>query len=183
MKTLFVGIAMSVLVLSRPAPAPQDEEQALRSLPLSQMVAAIRGDEALAERSFYYDPGFQAVGSFAVHNHFAKRVCMGYLVSDGESLAYRFIRSFPGMGSDNDAFQTELSNVSRVEYKFYRASKGFLDAFPERLSVKIWFDEPISGLVAGWKKDDIKFDVWDVQFGYTLVESLKELGVPVQEKN
>jgi hypothetical protein len=103
-------------------------------------------------------------------------------VSDGVKLSYRFIRAWPGLGSSNDAFQTELKNVARVEYKFYKASKGFMDAFPERLSVEFFFEPRIKGLVSDWSKEDMKFDIWDVHFGYTLIESLKSLGIQMKEK-
>ena len=99
------------------------------------IVDTIKNAPVLVNETFYYDAGFAAVGSFAWHNHFAKRSCIGYLVSDGERLAYRFIRSLPGLGSDNDAFEVDLSNIKKVEYRFYEASAGILDQFPERLSL------------------------------------------------
>jgi hypothetical protein len=117
------------------------------------------------------------VGSFAVHNHFAKRTCVGYIVSDGKRLAYRFIRSLPGLGSSNDAFETEIANIARVEYKFYAASRGVMDYYPERLSVKFVFKQPITALVAKWKKRDFKVDIWDVQFGNKLMDFMKQEGV------
>jgi hypothetical protein len=161
----------------------QQGEQTKEKLPVKEMVKIISEQPLLAKKSFYYDPGFQAVGGFAIHNHFGKRVCLGYLVSDGQKLAYRYIRAYPGLGSSNDAFQTELKNVSKVEYKFYRASKGFMDAFPERLSVEFFFEPRVKGLVADWSKEDMKFDIWDVSFGYTLMESLKSLGIQMKEKD
>ena len=161
--------------------AAQDEPEGSK-LPIQEMVEALKGHPVLKDQSFYYDPGFGAVGSFAIHNHFAKRVCLGYLVTDGETLSYRFIRAWPGLGSDNDAFQTPLTNVAKVEYKYYKASKGFMDAFPERLSIKIFFEDPITGLLAKWSKKTIKFDIWDVNFGYTLMDYLKGLNVQMIEK-
>lgn len=161
-----------------PSESPDEE-----SLDVVTIVEAIKSNPALVNQSFYYDAEFRAVGSFAIHDHFAKRSCIGYLVSDGKRLAYRFIRSLPGLGSDNDAFDVPLSNISKVEYKFYRASRGFLDYYPERLSVKFFFDTPITGLVADWKKDDIKFDIWNVSFGERLMEFLEQGGVRAIEKD
>jgi hypothetical protein len=83
----------------------------------------------------------------------------------------------PGLGSSNDTFETDLSNVARAEYKFYAASKGFMDAYPERLSVKFIFKKPITALVAKWEKKDFKLDIWDVQFGNRLMAYLKDAGV------
>jgi len=151
------------------------EEKA--AMPVEQMVKAIAAQPDLASTSFYYDDGFKAVGSYAIHDHFAKRMCMGYLVTDGKKLAYRYIRAMPGLGSSNDAFETELSNVATAEYKFYAASKGMMDYYPERLSVKFTFKKPITGLVANWKKPDMKFDIWDVRFANKLMSFLKEAGV------
>jgi hypothetical protein len=159
------------------------EPETKTSLPIKEMVKAITGQGALADKSFYYDPGFKSVGSFAIHNHFAQRVCLGYLVTDGVTLSYRYIRAWPGLGSSNDAFQTPLSNVAKVEFKYYKASKGVMDAYPERLSTTFYFETPIKGLVADWSKKDIKFDVWDVSFGYTLMGYLKELKIPMKEKD
>jgi hypothetical protein len=158
------------------------EEPEGKKLPLLEMVEALKTNPVLKDQSFIYDPGFQAVGSFSIHNHFAKRVCLGYLVTDGKTLSYRFIRAWPGLGSDNDAFQTPLENVVRVEYKYYKASKGFMDYFPERLSVKVFFEAPISGIMADWKKEDMEFDIWDVNFGYTLMDLFKTLNVKMEEK-
>jgi hypothetical protein len=159
------------------------EPETKTSLPVKEMVKAITGQGALADKSFYYDPGFKSVGSFAIHNHFAQRVCLGYLVSDGVTLSYRYIRAWPGLGSSNDAFQTPLSNIAKVEYKYYKASKGLMDAYPERLSATFYFETPIKGLVADWSKKDVKFDIWDVSFGYTLMGYLKELKISMQEKD
>lgn len=159
------------------------EPETKTALPIKEMVQAIVTHNALADKSFYYDPGFKSVGSFAIHNHFAQRVCLGYLVTDGVTLSYRYIRAWPGLGSSNDAFQTPLSNIAKVEYKYYKASKGIMDAYPERLSVAFYFETPIKGLVADWTKKDIKFDVWDVSFGYTLMGYLKALKVPMKEKD
>jgi len=161
----------------------QSEPETKTVLPLREMVAAIGTQKSIAERSFYYDPGFKAVGSFAIHNHFAQRVCLGYLVSDGETLSYRYIRAWPGLGSSNDAFQVPLSNIARVKYKYYKASRGLMDAYPERLSVEFFFEQEIKGLVADWKKKDIKFDIWDVAFGYTLMEALKGRNIQMTEKD
>ena len=155
---------------------------AASSLPLEEMVKSIRSQPNLANQSFYYDDGFQAIGSFAVHDHFAKRMCLGYLVSDGKKVAYRYIRAMPGLGSSNDAFETEFANIARVEFKFYEASKGLLDYYPERLSVKFYFKSPITGLLAKWEKKDIKFDIWDVRFGKKLMEFVKQAGIPSTEK-
>ena len=152
-------------------------------LPVATMVERILADDVLPDWSFYFDPEFRAVGSFSIHDHFGKRVCLGYLVSDGRKLSYRFIRSWPGLGSSNDAFQTELTNIRKVEYRFYRASEGFFDEYPERLSVKFFFDKPITGLISDWKKKDIKFDIWDVRFGYSLMASLDQFGVEMIEKS
>lgn len=148
-----------------------------KSMPVEKMVQSILETPVLADNSFYYDSGFRAVGSFAVHDHFAKRICLGYMVSDGKRLAYRYIRAMPGLGSSNDAFETELANVARVEYKFYAASRGMMDYYPERLSVKFVFKQPITGLVAQWQKPDFKVDIWDVQFGNRLMAFLKDAGV------
>ena len=161
---------------------PAVDEPEGKKLPLREMVEALKSQPVLKDQSFIYDPGFQAVGSFAIHNHFAKRICLGYLVTDGENMSYRFIRAWPGLGTDNDTFQTRLENVVKVEYKYYKASKGFMDLFPERLSVKFFFEMPITGLMADWKKKTIKFDIWDVNFGYTLMDFLKQLDVQMIEK-
>lgn len=152
------------------------------SLPINEMLKDIGGSTVLPDKSFYYDPGFKAVGSFAIHNHFAQRVCLGYLVTDGKTLSFRYIRAWPGLGSSNDAFQTPLSNIARVDYKYYKASKGLMDAYPERLSVEFFFESPIKGFLADWSKKDVKFDIWDVSFGYTLMGYLKELKVRMTEK-
>lgn len=154
-----------------------------KKLPLVEMVEALKGNPVLKDQSFIYDPGFQAIGSFAIHNHFAKRVCLGYLVTDGKTMSYRFIRAWPGLGSDNDAFQTQLENVVKIEYKYYKASKGFMDYFPERLSVKFFFEAPITGIMADWKKEDMEFDIWDVNFGYTLMDLFKALNVQMKEQD
>ena len=161
----------------------QEAEETRTKLPIKDMVTALTGQKVLADKSFYYDPGFKAVGSFAVHDHFAKRMCLGYVLTDGTALSYRYIRAMPGLGSSNDAFQTPLSNVALVEYKYYKASSGMMDSYPERLSVHFVFETPIKGLVADWNKKDIKFDIWDVSLGYTLMEFLKELGINMKEKN
>ena len=155
----------------------QEKAEGKKSMPVEQMVTAILADPNLAGNSFYYDNGFKAVGSFAVHDHFGKRVCMRYIVSDGKRLAYRYIRAMPGLGSSNDAFDTDLSNLARVEYKFYTASRGLMDFYPERLSVKFIFKKPITGLLANWEKKDFKVDIWDVQFGNRLMEFVKAAGV------
>ncbi|MGH9427203.1 MAG: hypothetical protein ACRD2L_12975 [Terriglobia bacterium] len=184
MRLRFSISALSAFLLAiGSALAGAQDKPAETALPVQEMVKAISENPALAGKSFYYDPGFKAVGGFAIHNHLGKRVCLGYLVSDGATLSYRFIRAWPGLGSSNDAFQIELKKVSKVEYKFYRASKGMLDYFPERLSVKFYFEPPVKGLVAGWSKEDMKFDIWDVTFGYTLMESLKEFGIKMLEKD
>jgi hypothetical protein len=83
----------------------------------------------------------------------------------------------PGLGSSNYAFETELSNVARAEYKFYAASRGYWDYYPERLSVKFIFKQPITALIAKWTKKDFKVDIWDAQFGNKLMSFLKEAGV------
>ena len=159
------------------------EPEKKKELPVREMAKEIANNPLLGDKSFYYDPGFKAVGSFSVHDHFAKRMCLGYLLSDGESLSYRYIRAMPGLGSSNDAFQTSLSNIVKVEYKFYKASKGLMDQYPERLSTEFFFESPIKGLVADWTKKDIKFDIWDVSFGYTLMGYLKERNIPMVEKD
>ena len=146
------------------------------------IVDTIKNDPVLVNETFYYDAGFAAVGSFAWHNHFAKRSCIGYLVSDGDRLAYRFIRSLPGLGSDNDAFDVDLSNIKKVEYRFYEASAGILDQFPERLSVEFFFEPKVMGLVADWEKGDIKFDIWNVHFANRLMEYLDAAGIETVEK-
>ena len=169
-----------LLVLSGSLPAQEPEGKT--SLPIKDMVQAVTGQAVLGDKSFYYDPGFKAVGSFAIHNHFAQRVCLGYLVTDGTALSFRYIRAWPGLGSSNDAFQTPLTNIAKVDYKYYKASKGLMDAYPERLSTTFYFETPIKGLVADWNKKDIKFDVWDVSFGYTLMNFLKVLKIPMTEK-
>jgi hypothetical protein len=168
-----------VLALALPA-LPQEEgatPEEKKSMPVEDMVKIILSQPALADNSFYYDNGFKAVGSFSVHDHFAKRICMGYLVSDGKRLAYRYIRAMPGLGSSNDAFETDLSNVARAEYKFYAASRGMMDYYPERLSVKFIFKQPITALLAKWEKKDFKVDIWDVSFGNKLMSFLKQAGV------
>lgn len=152
------------------------------NMPLEQMVKTIIEQPILANQSFYYDDGFKAIGSYSIHDHFAKRMCMGYLVSDGQKLAYRYIRAMPGLGSSNDAFETEIKNLERVEYKFYDASTGMMDYYPERLSVKFYFKAPITGLLAKWEKKDMKFDIWDVRFGKKMMEFIKAAGVPAVEK-
>jgi hypothetical protein len=172
------GLVIAVCTVALPALAQEGaapEEK--KSMPVEEMVKAIEAQPVLAENSFYYDPGFKAVGSFAVHNHFAQRTCIGYIVSDGKKLAYRYIRAMPGLGSSNDSFETELSNIARAEYKFYSASKGFMDYYPERLSVKFIFKTPIKALIAKWEKKDFKVDIWDVQFGNRLMEYFKSAGV------
>ena len=153
-----------------------------KAMPVEKMVVKIVEEPALADQSFYYDDGFKAVGSFSVHDHFAKRMCLGYLVTDGKKLAYRYIRAMPGLGSSNDAFETEITNIARAEYKFYQASKGIMDAYPERLSVKFIFKKPIIGLVAKWDKEDMKFDIWDVSFANRLMGFLKEAGVETVDR-
>jgi hypothetical protein len=155
----------------------QEAPDEAKVMPVEEMVQAILENAVLAENSFYYDNGFKALGSFAVHDHFAKRTCIGYLVSDGKRLAYRFIRSMPGLGSSNDAFETEIDNIARAEYKFYGASKGMMDYYPERLSVKFIFKQPITALVAKWEKKNFKVDIWDVQFANKLMSFLKDAGV------
>jgi len=152
------------------------------SLPLEQMVKTITEQPLLANQSFYYDNGFKAIGSYSIHDHFAKRMCMGYLVSDGQKLAYRYIRALPGLGSSNDAFETEIKNIERVEYKFYAASTGMMDFYPERLSVKFFFKTPVIGLLAKWEKKDMKFDIWDVNFGKKMMEFIKSADIPAVEK-
>ncbi len=171
---VFLALALALPALAQEEGAAPEEKKAM---PVEEMVKIIESQPALANNSFYYDNGFKAVGSFAVHDHFAKRICMGYIVSDGKRLAYRYIRAMPGLGSSNDAFETELSNVARVEYKFYSASRGFMDYYPERLSVKFIFKQPITALIAKWTKKDFKVDIWDVQFGNKLMSFLKEAGV------
>jgi hypothetical protein len=161
----------------------QDGPKEKGTLPLEQMTKAIQESPILANQSFYYDDGFRALGSFAVHDHFGKRTCIGYLVSDGKKLAYRYIRAMPGLGSSNDAFETEVNNLARVEYKFYEASRGIMDFYPERLSVKLKFKNKITGLLANWEKADIKFDIWDVKFGKKLMEYINTAGIPAVEKD
>lgn len=175
------GLSRSLLMTGALALAfaalAQENSETKKTMPVEQMVKAIAEQPVLAGNSFYYDNGFRAVGSFAVHDHFAKRMCMGYMVSDGKRLAYRYIRAMPGLGSSNDAFETEIANVARAEYKFYTASRGMMDYYPERLSVKFVFKNPITGLLAKWEKKDFKVDIWDVQFGNRLMGFLKEAGV------
>jgi hypothetical protein len=170
-------VRLSLLIALTALALPTLAQEEKKVMPVEEMVQAILEQPILAENSFYYDNGFRAVGSFAVHNHFAKRTCVGYIVSDGERLAYRFIRSLPGLGSSNDAFETEIANIARVEYKFYAASRGVMDYYPERLSVKFVFKQPITALVAKWEKRDFKVDIWDVQFGHKLMDFMKEEGV------
>jgi hypothetical protein len=152
------------------------------ALPLEQMVKSITEQPLLSNQSFYYDSGFKAIGSYSIHDHFAKRMCMGYLVSDGKKLAYRYIRAMPGLGSSNDAFETEFKNIERVEYKFYAASTGMMDYYPERLSVKFYFKTPITGLLSNWEKKDMKFDIWDVNFAKKMMEFIKAADIPAVEK-
>jgi hypothetical protein len=175
-----VILAASVIVW------PQADKQAASAeqpgMPLEQMVKAITDQPLLVNQSFYYDDGFKAVGSYSIHDHFGKRMCMGYLVSDGQKLAYRYIRAMPGLGSSNDAFETEFQNLERVEYKFYAASTGMMDYYPERLSVKFFFKAPVTGLLAKWEKKDMKFDIWDVRFGKKMMEFIKAAGVSAVEK-
>ncbi|MBI4471317.1 MAG: hypothetical protein HY646_01535 [Acidobacteria bacterium] len=152
------------------------------ALPIEDMVRAVLDAPSLVNQSFYYDDGFKALGSFSIHDHFAKRMCLGYLVTDGKRLAYRYIRAMPGLGSSNDAFETEFANLSKVEFKFYEASHGLLDYYPERLSVKFYFKTPITGLLAKWEKKDIKFDVWDVRFARRLMDFIRTAGVPATEE-
>jgi hypothetical protein len=176
----WLSLPVLLIVLTGISPAQEPEGAApeeKKSMPVEQMVKVILDQPILADNSFYYDPGFKAVGSFAVHNHFAQRTCLGYIVSDGRRLAYRYIRAMPGLGSSNDSFETEISNVARVEYKFYKASKGFVDYYPERVSVKFYFNKPITALVATWEKKDFKLDIWEVQFGNRLMAFLKDAGV------
>jgi hypothetical protein len=153
------------------------------AMPVEEMVKTILEQPVLAGNSFYYDNGFKAVGAFTVHDHFAKRICMGYMVTDAKRLAYRYIRAMPGLGSSNDAFETDIANIARVEYKFYKASTGMMDYYPERLSVKFIFRQPITGLLAKWEKKDFKVDIWDVQFGNKLMGFLKEAGVEASERD
>ena len=174
-----VSLLLMALGLSTPGLLAQEGEKAM---PVEEMVKIILERPELANNSFYYDDGFKAVGAFAVHDHFAKRTCLGYMVSDGKRLAYRYIRAMPGLGSSNDAFETEISNISRVEYKFYKASIGMMDYYPERLSVKFVFRQPITGLLATWEKKDFKVDIWDVQFGKKLMGFFKEAGVEAMER-
>lgn len=96
LKRYFVPLALlsGVLAFSLSTFAQQQAEEK-KSMPVEKMVTAILADPNLAGNSFYYDNGFKAVGSFAVHDHFGKRICMGYLVSDGKRLAYRYIRAMP----------------------------------------------------------------------------------------
>jgi hypothetical protein len=141
-------VRLSLLIALTALALPTLAQEEKKVMPVEEMVQAILEQPILAENSFYYDNGFRAVGSFAVHNHFAKRTCVGYIVSDGERLAYRFIRSLPGLGSSNDAFETEIANIARVEYKFYAASRGVMDYYPERLSVKFVFKQPITALTS-----------------------------------
>jgi hypothetical protein len=173
-----LGLLIALCTLTLPTLAQEEK----KVMPVEEMVQAILEQPILAENSFYYDNGFRAVGSFAVHDHFGKRTCVGYIVSDGKRLAYRFIRSLPGLGSSNDAFETEIANVARVEYKFYEASRGFMDYYPERLSVKFIFKQPITALVAKWEKRNFKVDIWDVQFGKKLMDFMKEEGVEAVAK-
>jgi hypothetical protein len=169
MAVLFGALA----VLAQEGKEPEEK----KAMPVDRMVKVILDQPVLAENSFYYDNGFKALGSFSVHDHFAKRMCMGYVVTDGKRLAYRYIRAMPGLGSSNDAFDTDISNVARAEYKFYAASSGMMDYYPERLSVKFIFKQPIKGIIANWTKKDFKVDIWDVQFGNKLMSYLKASGV------
>jgi hypothetical protein len=180
-RTTWLRAAAVILTLAVVGPA-QDSNPGKEMMPLERMVKAIQEQPLLAEHSFFYDDGFKALGSFSIHDHFAKRMCMGYLLSDGRKLAYRYIRAMPGLGSSNDAFETEMSNLARVEYKFYKASTGMMDYYPERLSVKCYFKSPIIGLLAKWEKKDMKFDIWDANFGRKLMEYIKQAGVEVVEK-
>ena len=98
----YFGIALllpilAVLVLSQSS--PKNDAKGQPSMPLEQMVKAITEQPLLVNHSFYYDDGFKAIGSYSIHDHAGKRMCMGYLVSDGGRLAYRYIRAMPGLGS------------------------------------------------------------------------------------
>jgi hypothetical protein len=57
----------------------QERTEEKKVMPVEKMVQSILETPVLADNSFYYDNGFRAVGSFSVHDHFAKRVCLGYL--------------------------------------------------------------------------------------------------------
>jgi hypothetical protein len=173
-RSLVFAVLMAIPATNLVRAEMQEEKKVM---PVEDMVKSILQTPTLADNSFYYDNGFQAVGSFAVHDHFAKRTCIGYMVTDGKKLAYRYIRAMPGLGSSNDAFETEMGNIASVEYKFYEASRGLMDYYPERLSVKFIFKKPIAGLLASWQKEDFKVDIWDVQFANKLMEYLKEAGI------
>jgi hypothetical protein len=180
---ILLALAPSGLTQNAGEDGKKNETSAEKSgLPLEQMVKSISEQPLLSNQSFYYDSGFKAIGSYSIHDHFAKRVCMGYLVSDGKKLAYRYIRAMPGLGSSNDAFETEFKNIERVEYKFYAASTGMMDYYPERLSVKFFFKTPAIGLLAKWEKKDMKFDIWDVNFGKKMMEFIKAADIPAVEK-
>lgn len=170
-------LILGILLIS-PFSGAQQPPDNKKTMPVEKMISAILADPDLAGSNFFYDKDFKALGSFAVHDHIAKRICMGYLVSDGKRLAYRYVTAFPLVGSSDDTFETDLSNMARVEYKSYTASKGVMDFYPERLSVKFFFKTPIVGSKAKWEKKDFKVDIWDVSFGNRLMEFVKAAGVP-----
>ncbi len=58
---------------------------------------------------------------------------------------------------------------------------GIMDYYPERLSVKFKFKNKITGLLANWEKEEIKFDIWDVKFGKKLMEYINAAGVVATE--
>jgi hypothetical protein len=67
-----LGATLTSLLLTVGLPAQEEPEG--KKLPLLEMVEALKTNPVLKGQSFDYDPGFQAIGSFSIHNHFAKRV-------------------------------------------------------------------------------------------------------------
>jgi hypothetical protein len=68
-------VRLSLLIALTALALPTLAQEEKKVMPVEEMVQAILEQPILAENSFYYDNGFRAVGSFAVHNHFAKRTC------------------------------------------------------------------------------------------------------------
>ena len=52
----------------------QEAKEEEISMPVDEMVATILEQPILAEHSFYYDNGFRAIGSFAIHGCFGNQV-------------------------------------------------------------------------------------------------------------
>ena len=67
-------IALLLSTFARSASLAQQTKQAPEKLEVKEMVKAISEQPLLAKKSFYYDPGFQAVGGFAIHNHLSECV-------------------------------------------------------------------------------------------------------------